>query len=138
MTLLKSGLVTALLATSVLAPAHAAAPASMKKAAVAGVEELAKMAADMVDMVFSFAEPGFQEVRTSEYLSGILEQNGFKVERGVAGIPTAFKAVWTSPAGAGPMIALGSDIDGLLGLSQVPGSPEIKPLPRREDEERAR
>lgn len=128
MTLLKSGLVTALLATSVLAPAHAAAPASMKKAAVAGVEERAKMAADMVDMVFSFAEPGFQEVRTSEYLSGILEQNGFKVERGVAGIPTAFKAVWTSPAGAGPMIALGSDIDGLLGLSQVPGSPEIKPL----------
>jgi aminobenzoyl-glutamate utilization protein B len=123
-----AGLVAALMAGTAMAPAFAAAPAAMKKDAAAGVEARAKMAADMVDMVFSFAEPGFQEFKTSEYLAGILEKEGFKVERGVAGIPTAFKAVWTSPAGEGPMIALGSDIDGLLGLSQVPGSPDIKPL----------
>src|SRR5918912_3515894 len=48
----------------------------------------------MNDTVFSFAEPGFQEVETSKYLSGILRQNGFTVQEGVAGIPTAFVAKW--------------------------------------------
>ena len=32
----------------------------------------------MVDMIFSFGELGFQEIETSNYLIGILEQNGFK------------------------------------------------------------
>ena len=36
----------------------------------------------MVDQVFSFGELGFQEVETSKYLTGILEKNGFKIERG--------------------------------------------------------
>ena len=62
----------------------------------------------MNDQVFSFAELGFQEYETTKYLTGILEQNGFKIERGVAGIPTAWTARW----GAGkPVIALGSDVD---------------------------
>jgi aminobenzoyl-glutamate utilization protein B len=75
--------------------------------------------------VFSFGEPGFQEFRTSEYLTGILEKNGFKIQHGVAGIPTAWTATWGS---GGPLIALGSDIDDLLGLSQYPGIPNIKPM----------
>ena len=58
-------------------------------------------------------------------LCDILEKNGFKVTRGVAGIPTAFTATWGD---GGPMIGLGSDIDGLLGLSQYPGSPQLKPM----------
>ncbi|MEI6417982.1 MAG: amidohydrolase [Sphingomonadales bacterium] len=107
------------------APALAANPAALKKDLAAGIESRAKLAQVMVDQVFSYAEPGFQEVRTSEYLTGILEKNGFKVERGVAGIPTAWTATWGS---GGPKIALGSDIDGLLGLSQYPGSPQIKPM----------
>ncbi|MEH6676918.1 amidohydrolase [Phenylobacterium sp.] len=116
-----------LLATAMWLPglaAQAAAPPEMKAAAVAGVEERAKLAQEMVDSIYSFAEPGFQEFRTSEYVTGILEKNGFKIERGVAGIPTAWTATWGS---GGPKIALGSDIDALLGLSQVPGSAEIKP-----------
>ncbi|MBB6226590.1 aminobenzoyl-glutamate utilization protein B [Polymorphobacter multimanifer] len=120
-----TGLAIALLATTALAPAHAAAPAAAKNAAIAGVEARTKMAQEMVDQVFSYAEPGFQEFKTSEYLTGVLEKNGFKITRGVAGIPTAWTATWGD---SGPMIALGSDIDGLLGLSQVPGSPAIKPL----------
>src|SRR5881227_2909217 len=44
----------------------------------------------MNDTVFSFAEPGFQEFETSKYLTGILRQNGFTIQEGVAGIPTAF------------------------------------------------
>lgn len=113
---------TALLAsTSVLA---AASPA-LKAEVAAGVESRTKLAQVMVDQIFSYAEPGFQEVKTSEYLADTLEKNGFKVTRGVAGIPTAFTATWGD---SGPMIALGSDIDGLLGLSQYPGVTKITPM----------
>jgi aminobenzoyl-glutamate utilization protein B len=59
-----------------------------------------------------------QEVETSKYLSGLLEQNGFKVERGVAGIPTAFVAKWGSGK---PVISLGSDIDGIPQAWNDPG-----------------
>jgi aminobenzoyl-glutamate utilization protein B len=105
--------------------AHAEASPKLKAEATAGVDARAKLVQEMVDSVFSFAEPGFQEFRTSEYLTGILEKNGFRIERGVAGIPTAWTATWGE---GGPLIALGSDIDGLLGLSQVPGSAKIMPL----------
>ena len=105
--------------------ARAEAPPEMKAAAVAGVDARSKMVQQMIDQVFSYAEPGFQEFRTSEYLTGVLEKNGFKITRGVAGIPTAWTATWGE---GGPLIALGSDIDNLLGLSQYPGVPEIKPM----------
>jgi len=82
------------------------------------IDAKAKMAQQMVDQVFSFGELGMQEVETSKYLTGILEQNGFKVERGVAGIPTAWVAKWGSGS---PVIALGSDIDGIPQSSQKPG-----------------
>ncbi|MCJ2187671.1 amidohydrolase [Novosphingobium beihaiensis] len=107
------------------ATVRAEAPSPLKQEAVADVDARAGMVQQMVDTVFSYAEPGFQEFRTSEYLTGILEKNGFKITRGVAGIPTAWTATWGE---GGPLIALGSDIDCLLGLSQVPGSPQIKPL----------
>lgn len=125
---MKRHILPALLFASALAapsaPASAAASAKLKAEAVASVEANAKLVQQMVDSVFSFAEPGFQEVKTSEYLTAILEKNGFKITRGVAGIPTAWTATWGA---GGPLIALGSDIDGLLGLSQVPGSAAIKP-----------
>ena len=50
----------------------------------------------MNDMVFSFAELGFQEIETTKYLTDILKQNGFTVNHGVAGIPTAWTARWGS------------------------------------------
>ena len=107
--------------------ASAEADPALKTEIVAAVDAQAKQIQVMVDQIFSYAEPGFQEVRTSEYLAGILEAEGFTVERGVAGIPTAFTATWTGGSG-GPKIALGSDIDALLGLSQKPGTPEVTPL----------
>jgi aminobenzoyl-glutamate utilization protein B len=82
------------------------------------IEGMKKQAQVMVDSVFSFGELGYQEFETSKYLTGILEKEGFKVERGVAGIPTAFVATW----GQGkPVIALGSDIDDIPQASQKPG-----------------
>jgi len=77
------------------------------------------------DMVFSFAEPGFQEFETSKYLTGILRQNGFAVTEGVAGIPTAWTATWGSGK---PVIALGSDIDDIPQASQKPGVAWHEPI----------
>jgi len=79
----------------------------------------------MNDTVFGFAEPGFQEFETSKYLSEILERNGFKIERGLAGIPTAFMATWGSGK---PVIALGSDIDDIPQASQKPGVAWHEPI----------
>src|SRR6187401_2700264 len=91
----------------------------LKTEALTAVEGRSKMVQEIVDMLFSFGELGFQETETSKYLTGILEQNGFKVERGVAGIPTAWTARWGSGS---PVIALGSDIDGIPQASQKPGT----------------
>jgi len=114
-----------LLSATLATPAFAEAPAAMKQDAIANVDSHAKLVQVMVDTVFSYAEPGFQEFRTSAYLTGILEENGFKIKRGIAGIPTAWTATWGD---GGPLIAMGSDEDDLRGLSQVPGSPVLKPL----------
>ncbi|MCU1384383.1 MAG: amidohydrolase, partial [Acidobacteria bacterium] len=79
----------------------------------------------MNDMVFSFAEPGFQEFETSKYLTTILKQNGFTIQEGIAGIPTAWTATWGSGK---PVIALGSDIDDIPQASQKPGVAWHEPI----------
>jgi aminobenzoyl-glutamate utilization protein B len=99
--------------------------ARMKQAAAADVDAMKDFSQQMVDSVFSFGELGFQEVETNRYLIGILKKNGFAVEEGVAGIPTAFVATWGSGK---PVIALGSDIDGIPQASQKPGVAYHAPL----------
>ena len=54
--------------------AFAAAPAAMKADAAAHIDANAKLVQVMVDTVFSYGEPGFQEFKTSAYLTGILEK----------------------------------------------------------------
>jgi aminobenzoyl-glutamate utilization protein B len=92
--------------------------AAMKADLTGQIEAMKKQAQVMVDSVFSFGELGFQEVETSKYLTGILEGAGFKIEHGVAGIPTAWVATWGSGK---PVISLGSDIDDIPQASQKPG-----------------
>src|SRR5207253_8514330 len=70
------------------------------------------------DSVFSFGELGFQEFETTKFLTSILRQNGFTVQEGVAGIPTAWTARWGNGK---PVIALGSDVDCIPQASQKPG-----------------
>ena len=91
---------------------------ALKRGIAADVDGMRVMTQQMTDMVFSFGELGFQEVETSKYLTGVLEQHGFTIERGVAGIPTAWTARWGSGK---PVIALGSDIDDIPQASQKPG-----------------
>jgi aminobenzoyl-glutamate utilization protein B len=99
---------------------------ALKQEVAQGVEAEAKMSQVMVDKIFSFAELGFQEVESSKYLTGILEENGFSIERGVSGIPTAWFATWKN--GGGPTIALGSDLDDIPKASQYPGVAYHKPI----------
>src|SRR3954454_10047854 len=99
--------------------------AALKSDLTGQIDSMKKQAQVMNDMVFSFGELGFQEVETSKYLTGVLEKEGFKVQRGVAGIPTAWMASW----GEGkPVIALGSDIDCIPQESQKPGFAYHDPL----------
>ena len=92
--------------------------ARLKTEVVAEVERMRDFTQQMVDQIFSFGELGFQEIETHRYLVNLLRQNGFEVEEGIAGIPTAFMASWGSGK---PVIALGSDIDGIPQSSQKPG-----------------
>src|SRR6185295_5383765 len=96
-----------------------------KKQVMEDVEGMARQSQVMVDMVFSFGELGFQEVETSKYLTGILRKEGFKIEHGIAGIPTAWIATWGSGK---PVIALGSDVDCIPQASQKPGVAYHDPL----------
>jgi aminobenzoyl-glutamate utilization protein B len=82
------------------------------------IEGQKKFTQEMVDMIFSFGELGFQEVETSKYLTDILKKNGFTIEQGISGIPTAWTAKWGSGK---PVIAVGSDIDCIPKASQKPG-----------------
>jgi aminobenzoyl-glutamate utilization protein B len=94
---------------------------ALKTRAARMVDSMSTFTQQMVDQIFSFAELGFQEEETSKYLTGILEKNGFTVTRGTSGIPTAWVAIWRSPAGAKPVISLGSDIDDIPQASNKPG-----------------
>ena len=90
----------------------------LKKEALSSVSAKQKEVQEMVDMIFSFGELGFQEFETSKYITGILSKNGFTIEKGISGIPTAWLATWGSGS---PVIALGSDIDCIPKASQKPG-----------------
>ncbi len=89
------------------------------------VESMEKLSQEMVDMVFSFSELGFEEVWTVEYITGILEAEGFEIQRGCSGMPTCYVASWGSGS---PVIGFMGDIDGLPETSQKPGVAYQDPL----------
>ncbi|PQA60881.1 amidohydrolase [Siphonobacter curvatus] len=91
---------------------------ALKQELAAEIDKMKDFSAEMNDMVFSFGELGFQEHETSKYLTGVLEKNGFTIQRGIGGIPTAWTATWGSGK---PKIAVGSDIDCIPKASQKPG-----------------
>jgi aminobenzoyl-glutamate utilization protein B len=108
-----------------LAPAAGAEREALKREAMVEVDRLAPLTQQMVDQIFSYAELGFQEHLTSKYVTGLLERNGFRVERGVAGMPTA----WVASYGSGkPVIGFIADLDGIPKASQKPGVAYQAPL----------
>lgn len=78
--------------------------------------------------IWSMPELGYQETRTSALLQDELKKAGFKVEAGVAGIPTAFVA--RAGTSDGPVIAILAEIDALPGMSQA-ATTERQPIPNQ-------
>jgi len=70
---------------------------------------------EISDEIWEFAELGLIEFKSSALLADELEKHGFNVERGVAGMPTAFAATWGE---AKPVIGIMGEYDALPGLSQ--------------------
>jgi len=114
-----------LCATPVLFGQQGRSLPDLKAEATAEVDKLQTLTQQMVDEIFSFGELGFQEYETSRYVTAILEKNGFRIERQVAGIPTA----WSGSYGSGkPVIAFITDLDCIPRASQKPGVAYHDPL----------
>lgn len=74
--------------------------------------------------IWELAELGYMETRSAEILAGELEAHGFRVERGVAGMPTAFVATFGSGK---PIIGILGEYDALPGINQD-RVPERRPI----------
>jgi aminobenzoyl-glutamate utilization protein B len=100
----------------------AATEVKNKEEAVASIEKRKAEMTKLSDQIWGFAETAFREHKSSKALSDYAEQQGFKVERGIAGMPTAFIASY----GQGqPVIGILGEFDALPGISQ-------KALPSKE------
>lgn len=86
-----------------------------KKAIHASVEKHEKELIRISDEIWAAAEIAFQETKSSKALADYAAQNGFTVEKGVAGMPTAFVATYGSGS---PVIGILGEFDALPGLSQ--------------------
>ncbi|MGH7469391.1 MAG: hypothetical protein ACRENP_15680 [Longimicrobiales bacterium] len=67
---------------------------AQKQQAIRMVDSMSTLTQQIVDQLFSFSELGTQEVETKKYLTGLVQRNGFRIERGVGGMPTAWVARW--------------------------------------------
>ncbi|MEM3615684.1 MAG: amidohydrolase [Candidatus Methanomethylicia archaeon] len=86
-----------------------------KDVALKWIEENKDRIIFLSDKIWEYAELGLEEYKSSKILAEELEKNEFKVERGIAGMPTAFIATW----GHGkPVIGILGEYDALAGLSQ--------------------
>ena len=106
-------------------PATTRESRGLKTDAIETVDASQKLTQEIVDSLFSFSELAFQEFETQRYLTDLLKKNGFTIETGVSGMPSSWWATWGSGE---PVIALGSDIDGIPKASQVPGVAYREPL----------
>ncbi len=79
------------------------------------------------DAIWSYAELGLEEYKSSKLLADTLEGAGFKVDRGVAGMPTAIVASWSHGTGK-PVIGYLAEYDALPMLSQKAGSVTHDPV----------
>lgn len=87
---------------------HAADP-------VAFVEADAERTERVAQRLWELAELGYLETQTSALLQSELTDEGFRIEEGIAGIPTAFLAEWGT---GGPVIAIMAEMDALPGINQ--------------------
>ena len=86
-----------------------------KQEVIESVESHREELINLSDQIWAFAETALQEYKSAKILADYAENQGFKVERGVAGMPTAFVASYGSGK---PIIGILGEYDALAGLSQ--------------------
>ena len=80
------------------------------------IDENANSYGDIAQEIWELAELGYMETESSALLQSTLDGEGFEIEAGVAGIPTAFLASWKN--GDGPIIGIMAEYDALPGITQ--------------------
>ena len=88
------------------------------------VREKAQIITGLNRAVWEYAELGYQETKSAAAIIKAPEDDGFTVTKELAGIPTAFKAVWGSGS---PVVGILGEYDALPGLSQKAGTAEPVP-----------
>ncbi|MBB6095251.1 aminobenzoyl-glutamate utilization protein B [Povalibacter uvarum] len=104
-----------IVASLVLVTSASAATSSTKKAAVQSVDQHSAELIGLSDQIWAFAETALKEHRSAAALADYAEKQGFKVERGVGDMPTAFIASFGSGR---PIIGVMGEYDALPGISQ--------------------
>ncbi len=79
------------------------------------IDQKEKLLCDAADFIWDHPELAFHEFECSQYLCQILEQEGFSVKKGLAGIETAFSGTYGSGK---PVIGILGEFDALCGLHQ--------------------
>lgn len=106
-------------------PAGAQAPAAARQAVLSETDRLAGEIARVAGTLWTYSELALKETRSAALLADLLEREGFRVERGVAGMPTAFVATY----GAGkPIVGILAEYDALPGIGNAA-------VPRRQPRE---
>ena len=95
---------------------HSQSVNKLKKELLNSLEQKSSALISVSDNIWEAAEVAFREEKSAEYLIQYAEENGLKVEKGLAGMPTAFTATY----GEGkPVIGIIGEFDALPGLSQT-------------------
>lgn len=89
------------------------------------IDQNASLFTDVSDKIWEYAELSLMEFQSAELYCKVLKDAGFEVETPVAGIKTAFKAIYGSGK---PVIGILAEYDALSGLSQIGGATERKEL----------
>ncbi|WP_436305503.1 MULTISPECIES: amidohydrolase [unclassified Variovorax] len=103
-------------------------PASAVAEIAAAVEARRRPYIEIADRIWGLAEMRYREFESAELHAAALEAEGFRVTRGVAGMPTAFVA---EAGSGGPVIGFLGEYDALAGLNQASGALECRPDPER-------
>ncbi len=103
------------LASAFAAGLALAAPAAADPATIEFLDGRYDQTADIAQQLWDFAEVGYQEERSTQLLQETLAAEGFEIDTGVAGIPTAFVAEYGN---GGPVIAILAEFDALPGINQ--------------------
>ena len=91
------------------------------------IERKSEKILDANDRIWEYAELAYHETKSAALLCGILEEEGFSVKTGCAGIPTCFTGTFSYGTGK-PVMGILGEYDALASLSQTAAFPEKAPL----------